>query len=209
MRVNNVDSLANQYVPHQRVRSSERRERIFIDHGQDGAVINLEGPRHVPNSSSFGPSGWPAACWFRVWICRAGVGMSYHNHLVSMPYQSLRQGIDVILHSPKARVKEVTNERNAVRHCMYYYVVLVVSVEACGVWSSGASIEHRAGRAGIGHRHRAVEPQAAAESQSRVAESPSRKNSGRFTYVLYEYVRTFSFGPSHDGWQKRKDNIEY
>jgi len=66
-----------------------------------------------------------------------------------MPYQSLRQGIDVILHSPKARVKEVTNERNAVRHYMYYYVVLVVSVEACGVLSSGASSEHRAG---IGHR---------------------------------------------------------
>ena len=102
--------------------------------------------------------------------------MSYHNHLVSMPYQSLRQGIDVILHSPKARVKEVTNERNAVRHCMYYYVVLVVSAEACGVLSSGASSEHRA-------------------SSSR----SSRKNSGRFTYVLY--VRTFSFGPSHDGWE--------
>ena len=95
--------------------------------------------------------------------------MSYHNHLVSMPYQSLRQGIDVILHSPKARVKEVTNERNAVRHYMYYYVVLVVSAEACGVLSSGASSEHRAG-SGIGQS--------------------SRKNSGRFTYVLY--VRTFS-----------------
>ena len=81
--------------------------------------------------------------------------MSYHNHLVSMPYQSLRQGIYVILHSPKARVKEVTNECNAVRHYMYYYVVLVVSAEACGVLSSGASSgeQHRAaGQAsGIGH----------------------------------------------------------
>ena len=92
--------------------------------------------------------------------------MSYHNHLVSMPYQSLRQGIDVILHSPKARVKEVTNERNAVRHYMYYYVVLVVSVEACGVGASSSR-------------------------SSEGIEQSSRKNSGRFTYVLY--VRTFSF----------------
>ena len=95
----------------------------------------------------------------------------------------------MILHSPKARVKEVTNERNAVRHYMYYYVVLVVSEEACGVLSSGASSEHRAG---IGHR----------------IEQSNRKNSGRFTYMLYVRTSTFSFGPSHDGWQKRKDNIE-
>ena len=59
----------------------------------------------------------------------------------------------MILHTPKARIKEVTNERNAVRHYMYYryYVVLVVSVEAyCdGVWSierAGSRLVERVGR---------------------------------------------------------------